>query len=252
MDWLSHLADAPFANILFLAGLAFLAVGVLGKIAGKIEPDKVGRAAAAVVGVALICGGLYMHVKGDHDKEQEKQASNVTTVSPTPTPATRKGGSVTVEPPPARRTPANSINRQPVDPNQIAGRNEGTNEPVKFPIDRPTPAPNNGVNGGSYQGGSYVPPKIPRSPDTCKPGYVWREAFPNDHVCVTPIIRSLMARQNSEAAHHRNPAGGPHGPDTCLQGYVWREAEPSDRVCVVPEVRRQVAIDNAQAASRRE
>lgn len=251
MDWLSHLADAPLANILFLAGLAFLAIGVLGKIAGKIEPDKVGRVAAAVVGVALICGGLYMHVKGDQNKDQGKQASNGNTVSPTPTPENRQGRTVEPVRPPVRRTPANNINQRPVGPNQIVGRHDGINEPVNFPVDRPTPVPNNAAN-GSYQGGSYVPPKIPRSPDTCKPGYVWREAFPNDHVCVIPTIRSLMARENSQASLHRNPAGGPYGPDTCLQGYVWREAEPSDRVCVVPEVRRQVAIDNAQAASRRE
>ncbi|MEH2393254.1 MAG: hypothetical protein V7K21_16915 [Nostoc sp.] len=27
--------------------------------------------------------------------------------------------------------------------------------------------------------------------DTCISGYVWREAFPGDHVCVTRAVRSL-------------------------------------------------------------
>lgn len=264
MDWLSHLADAPFANILFLAGLAFLAVGVLGKIAGKIEPDKVGRAAAAVVGVALICVGLYLHVSGDQQKDQNKQANNSNSASPTPTPDTRQGQNVTVGPvkTTARRTPDNNVSRRPVDRNEIAERRNPPDEQVKFPPERSTPDNNGGrgpvdqpVNGGNYQSGPVPPPPPkfpPRSPDMCKQGYVWREAFPNDHVCVIPAMRQLMARENSEAAIHRNPAGGPYGPDTCLDGYVWREAQPADHVCVIPEARRRVAIDNAQAPFRRE
>src|SRR5579863_4040379 len=51
MDWLSHLTDAPFANILFLAGLAFLAIGIIGRIAGKIEPDRGGRLMSEIAGV---------------------------------------------------------------------------------------------------------------------------------------------------------------------------------------------------------
>src|SRR5947199_3148339 len=61
-------------------------------------------------------------------------------------------------------------------------------------------------------------------PDTCLEGWVWREAVTNDHVCVTPAIRTAAATDNSLAASRRNPNGGPFGPDTCLQGYVWREA----------------------------
>lgn len=97
-----------------------------------------------------------------------------------------------------------------------------------------------------------VPVKIPRSPDTCKQGFVWREAVLNDHVCVTPDIRKLTFLQNQLAARRRNPAGGPYGPDTCLQGYVWREAVPTDHVCVTSQDRQQAAMDNAQAPFRRE
>jgi hypothetical protein len=87
--------------------------------------------------------------------------------------------------------------------------------------------------------------------DTCLNGYVWREATPADHVCVTPLIRMQTARQNAEAAAHRSPTGGPYGPDTCVNGYVWREAVANDHVCVFPAWRQQARDDNAQAKARR-
>jgi hypothetical protein len=90
----------------------------------------------------------------------------------------------------------------------------------------------------------------PFGPDTCKQGYVWREAIPSDHVCVTPDTRSQTAFDNSQAASRRNPTG-PFGSDTCIQGYVWREAFPNDHVCVTPDTRSQTAFDNSQAATRR-
>lgn len=86
--------------------------------------------------------------------------------------------------------------------------------------------------------------------DRCLQGFVWREAAPTDHVCVTPALRAQAAADNAQAAARRNPAGGPFGPDTCLQGFVWREAFPNDHVCVVPATRTQAAADNQAAASR--
>ena len=88
--------------------------------------------------------------------------------------------------------------------------------------------------------------------DTCIQGYVWREAFNGDHVCVTPQTRSQAAYDNSQAAKRRQPGGGAYGSDTCMQGYVWREASPTDHVCVTPTVRAQAANDNSQAAARKE
>ena len=87
--------------------------------------------------------------------------------------------------------------------------------------------------------------------DTCIEGYVWREAFPHDHVCVTPAIRAQAASDNGQAASRREPGGGAYGPDTCRQGYVWREASPDDHVCVIPETRTQAASDYAQKEFRR-
>src|SRR5215469_11697707 len=56
-DLLSHLVDAPLANILILAGLAFLGVAVIGKISGKIEPSTSGRVMAGILGLALLAYG---------------------------------------------------------------------------------------------------------------------------------------------------------------------------------------------------
>jgi hypothetical protein len=38
-------------------------------------------------------------------------------------------------------------------------------------------------------GGAY-------GPNTCRSGFVWREAFVGDLVCVTPKIRALVAEEN--------------------------------------------------------
>ena len=88
--------------------------------------------------------------------------------------------------------------------------------------------------------------------DTCLNGYVWREAVPADHVCVTGQVRTQTAQENSLAAARRSPTGGPYGPDTCLQGYVWREAFAGDHVCVYPSSRDQARNDNLNAALRRD
>lgn len=58
--------------------------------------------------------------------------------------------------------------------------------------------------------------------DTCKPGYVWREAYHNNHVCVTPETLAQAVADNRQAGAHRQPGGGPSGPDTCRPSYVWR------------------------------
>lgn len=86
--------------------------------------------------------------------------------------------------------------------------------------------------------------------DTCRQGYVWREAFRGDHVCVTPATRTQAAYDNSQANARVEPGGGAYGPNTCRSGYVWREARPGDLVCVTPETRTQTAYDNSQAKNR--
>ena len=76
---------------------------------------------------------------------------------------------------------------------------------------------------------------LPYGPDTCKQGYVWREAALGDHVCVTPATRQRTWSDNARAAARRDP-NGPYGPNTCKQGFVWRNAFDGDAVCVTPSL----------------
>lgn len=41
----------------------------------------------------------------------------------------------------------------------------------------------------------------PFGPDTCKEGYVWREARPGDHVCVTGATRTRTTEENQEGLY---------------------------------------------------
>ena len=92
------------------------------------------------------------------------------------------------------------------------------------------------------------PQKTKKASDTCIQGYVWREARPNDHVCVKPEIRTAVAEQNQ--TRKQRWTSGAYGPQTCIQGYVWREAFSGDKVCVKPDFREQTKQDN-KAAPRR-
>lgn len=80
--------------------------------------------------------------------------------------------------------------------------------------------------------------------DACATGFVWREAFPGDHVCVTPETRDKAAHDNAQADSNRDI--DPND-ETCRQGFVWREAYPGDRVCVPPATRYQVAVANSES-----
>lgn len=83
----------------------------------------------------------------------------------------------------------------------------------------------------------------PYGESSCTPGYVWREANPQDLVCVVPSTRSATRTENSLAASRRNPRGA-WGPNTCISGYVWREAYAGDVVCVTPASRARAHYDN--------
>ncbi len=83
-------------------------------------------------------------------------------------------------------------------------------------------------------------------PDSCRVGFVWREACgTNDRVCVPPQTRTDTANENASASS-RVASGG-----YCKQGFVWREAcGPDDHVCVPPESRARAKDDNAAAPDR--
>ena len=89
--------------------------------------------------------------------------------------------------------------------------------------------------------------------NVCSPGYVERQAFFGDPVCVTPQTKAQAAYDNSQASTRIDetaPGGALYGGDTCLPDYVWRLAGPSDHVCVTPEIQKQTAYDNSQADNR--
>jgi hypothetical protein len=92
------------------------------------------------------------------------------------------------------------------------------------------------------------PIKLTGKPNlVCPQGYVWREASPSDHVCVTPVQRMRAAAENATAAAHVNQTDQTYGPNTCVSGYVWREAYVGDVVCVMPAERDAAKNENAQA-----
>jgi len=93
--------------------------------------------------------------------------------------------------------------------------------------------------------------QLAQSPAMCRPGYVLREAYPGDRVCVDSQTHDQVASDNAQAGTRREPNGGASGPDTCRPGYVWREARQGDHVCVTPAVRAQTAEDNQYAIARR-
>lgn len=82
-------------------------------------------------------------------------------------------------------------------------------------------------------------PQRPSGSDTCAQGFVWREAYPNDHVCVSPETRSQVASDN--ARHQMAP---------CPAGLVPRLARRGDNVCVPVAVATAVKQDNTQICRR--
>lgn len=104
---MDHLADAPIANVLILAGVIFLAVGLFGRVGGfigsifgNIEAGKNARVLAGVLGGFLILGGAWLHQLGE-----KATAKNSPTVAP-PSIASTGPASPTPTVPAATVTPA--------------------------------------------------------------------------------------------------------------------------------------------------
>jgi hypothetical protein len=84
----------------------------------------------------------------------------------------------------------------------------------------------------------------------CLIGYVWRQSYSGDYVCVTPANHAQALADDAAASSRIQQGGGAYGPYTCTQGYVWRQVVPDDYTCVTPAVRSQAAYDDSQAANR--
>ena len=80
----------------------------------------------------------------------------------------------------------------------------------------------------------------------CRPGFVWRQAAPEDLVCVGYLSRDRIALENRLAASRRDPLAPP-GSSACRDGLVWRLAVDGDTVCVTPRVRDRVREENVVA-----
>ncbi|MGI5284365.1 hypothetical protein ACQEVF_13620 [Nonomuraea polychroma] len=61
---------------------------------------------------------------------------------------------------------------------------------------------------------SAVPASAAGAPDTCISGFVWREARPSDHVCVTPAVRRQTLADNAAAASRRASSSAIRSPIT--------------------------------------
>jgi hypothetical protein len=84
-------------------------------------------------------------------------------------------------------------------------------------------------------GGAY-------GPDTCRSGYVWREARPADHICVTPDSREIVARENGRATQFWSQCGTP---ESCAR-------EASGKQARVDELRRRLAQRQRDLAKAKE
>jgi len=60
-DWLKVFGEMSLDNLFVIAGLAFLAIGVIGRISGKIDPSPRARGLSAAVGICLVLSGVWIH-----------------------------------------------------------------------------------------------------------------------------------------------------------------------------------------------
>jgi hypothetical protein len=80
------------------------------------------------------------------------------------------------------------------------------------------------IAAASMLAGASVPSSASAAGDhgplTCLDGYVWRQATPRDHVCVTPEVRAQAAQDNRLAPSRASATSTTFGPDLCGPGYV--------------------------------
>lgn len=86
----------------------------------------------------------------------------------------------------------------------IPGTQPNENRQVPEPGSSKDPQPGPSNTGGGRQGSGNSNSKVGAyGPDTCVQGYVWREAVPDDHVCVTPETRDRTRADNAAASSRR-------------------------------------------------
>ncbi len=81
-DVILRLVDVPMVRMFVLSGIIFLMIAVLGKIEGKIEPGRIGRIGAAVLGALLVMIGLAMQYSENHDIYAKLPPNVITALPP--------------------------------------------------------------------------------------------------------------------------------------------------------------------------
>ncbi|NOT18517.1 MAG: hypothetical protein HOP20_10715 [Sulfuriferula sp.] len=90
-----------------------------------------------------------------------------------------------------------------------------------------------------------LPPHRTALEQICKSGYVKRNAYGGDQVCVTPAIQA-QTQQENQAARMLTKADG-----TCTSPiFVWRLAAEIDKTCASQSAHLQAIDDNNHAAER--
>jgi formylglycine-generating enzyme required for sulfatase activity len=77
---IEEILNSPVSNLLIIAGLAFLALAIIGNISGKIQTGKNGRIASGFLGTILLVLGLVFYLHGPN--------SNLGSPTPTTAPVT--------------------------------------------------------------------------------------------------------------------------------------------------------------------
>jgi hypothetical protein len=219
---MDHLADAPIANILILAGVIFLAVGLFGRIGGfigtvfgNIEAAQNSRVLAGVLGVLLIVGGAWMH-EDSHKSAASTSApaAPLTTASVTPTvsPAPSAAPTTTVTPP--TTTPATGA---PIaTPGAAANRPVAANaaRDAKPAAPAPRPAPNTQLT-------TSVAPSIPMPAAAREnlpaptPAPVFDDRLVGTWTNLTPRSDSIRRIEFARVGHS-------------LDAHVWYNCPPTD------------------------
>src|SRR3989344_4922024 len=125
-DIMLRLVDVPLARMCVLASIIFLLLAVLGKIEGKIEPGKIGRIGATIVGVILLSAGLAMHLNGAGELRDKLRES----MNPSQSASVRASGDTSDGPMVrlAMTTPGGAV---PADKTGASGKPENLKSTIK-------------------------------------------------------------------------------------------------------------------------
>jgi hypothetical protein len=94
-DLIKTLVNAPTNSVLVLAGLAFLAVAVFGRITARLDPGPKGRIGSGVLGAVLLAMGLVLPTESHRNQPtaggSEPSASPSASAPSTSAPSTSAG-----------------------------------------------------------------------------------------------------------------------------------------------------------------